>query len=130
MIRSMTGFGEGEGVTPAGRLRVELRTVNHRYLNVNTRLPTALARWEEQVPQSPLPDGIQDKIGFPSRLLSTQILHTLALLDGPPPVPEATKLRVRELEAEWARMRAEAAQLRRRATADLGSASRAGAAAR
>ena len=90
----------------------------------------ALARWEEQVPQSPLPDGIQDKIGFPSRLLSTQILHTLALLDGPPPVPEATKLRVRELEAEWARMRAEAAQLRRQATADLGSASRAGAAAR
>ena len=49
MIRSMTGFGEGEGVTPAGRLRVELRTVNHRYLNVNTRLPTALTRWEGDI---------------------------------------------------------------------------------
>ena len=49
MIRSMTGFGEGEGVTPAGRLRVELRTVNHRYLNVNTRLPTALSRWEADI---------------------------------------------------------------------------------
>ena len=49
MIRSMTGFGEGEGVTPAGRLRVELRTVNHRYLNVNTRLPTALTRWEGEI---------------------------------------------------------------------------------
>ncbi len=39
MIRSMTGFGEAEGATPGGRLRVELRTVNHRYLNVNARLP-------------------------------------------------------------------------------------------
>jgi uncharacterized protein (TIGR00255 family) len=49
MIRSMTGFGEAEGVTAAGRLRVELRTVNHRYLNVNTRLPTTLARWEGDI---------------------------------------------------------------------------------
>ena len=49
MIRSMTGFGEAEGLTPAGRLRVELRTVNHRYLNVNTRLPNALSRWEGEI---------------------------------------------------------------------------------
>jgi uncharacterized protein (TIGR00255 family) len=49
MIRSMTGFGEAEALTPAGRLRVELRTVNHRYLNVNTRLPSALARWEVEI---------------------------------------------------------------------------------
>jgi uncharacterized protein (TIGR00255 family) len=49
MIRSMTGFGEAEGLTPAGRLRVELRTVNHRYLNVNTRLPNALSRWEGDI---------------------------------------------------------------------------------
>lgn len=49
MIRSMTGFGEAEGITSAGRLRVELRTVNHRYLNVNTRLPNALSRWEGEI---------------------------------------------------------------------------------
>jgi uncharacterized protein (TIGR00255 family) len=46
MIRSMTGFGEAERSTPAGRLRLELRTVNHRYLNVNARLPSALIAWE------------------------------------------------------------------------------------
>jgi uncharacterized protein (TIGR00255 family) len=46
MIRSMTGFGEAERSTPAGRLRIELRTVNHRYLNVNARLPSALVAWE------------------------------------------------------------------------------------
>ena len=49
MIRSMTGFGESELAVPAGRLRVELRTVNHRYLNVNARLPVALARWETDI---------------------------------------------------------------------------------
>lgn len=49
MIRSMTGFGESEIAIPAGRLRVELRTVNHRYLNVNARLPLALARWEPEI---------------------------------------------------------------------------------
>ena len=49
MIRSMTGFGESEIAIPAGRLRVELRTVNHRYLNVNARLPVALARWEPEI---------------------------------------------------------------------------------
>lgn len=49
MIRSMTGYGEAEGATPAGRLRVELRTVNHRYLNVNARIPNALARWEPEI---------------------------------------------------------------------------------
>lgn len=49
MIRSMTGFGEAEGPTPAGRLRVELRTVNHRYLNLNARIPNSLARWEPEI---------------------------------------------------------------------------------
>jgi uncharacterized protein (TIGR00255 family) len=49
MIRSMTGFGEAEAVTAIGRVRVELRTVNHRYLNVNARLPTSLARLEPEL---------------------------------------------------------------------------------
>jgi uncharacterized protein (TIGR00255 family) len=49
MIRSMTGYGEAERSTAAGRIQVELRTVNHRYLNVNARLPTAMARWEPEI---------------------------------------------------------------------------------
>jgi uncharacterized protein (TIGR00255 family) len=49
MIRSMTGYGEAEAGTPAGRLRVELRTVNHRYFHANTRLPHALARWDNEI---------------------------------------------------------------------------------
>ena len=45
----MTGFGEAERETPAGTLRVEIRTVNHRHLSVNFRGPNALSRWEPQI---------------------------------------------------------------------------------
>lgn len=48
MIRSMTGFGEAERATPAGTLLVEVRTVNHRHFNANLRLPSSLARWENE----------------------------------------------------------------------------------
>jgi uncharacterized protein (TIGR00255 family) len=49
MIRSMTGFGEAELETPAGVLRAEIRTVNHRFFSVNLRLPTALDRYEPRL---------------------------------------------------------------------------------
>ena len=49
MIRSMTGYGEAAGTTAAGPVRVEMRTVNHRYLNVSARLPSAMARWETEL---------------------------------------------------------------------------------
>ena len=49
MIRSMTGFGEAERETPAGRLRAEIRTVNHRFFSSNLRLPSALERFEPQI---------------------------------------------------------------------------------
>jgi hypothetical protein len=82
-------------------------------------LVSALAQWEEQVPQAPLPNGIQDRIGYPSRLLSTQILHTLSILDGPPPVPVAIRQHVAELEAEWTTMKEQAERLRSRAKAEF-----------
>ncbi|MDQ2070193.1 YicC/YloC family endoribonuclease [Natronospira bacteriovora] len=39
MIKSMTGFARSETQTDAGLLVWELRSVNHRYLEVNLRLP-------------------------------------------------------------------------------------------
>ena len=45
-VRSMTGFGEEERVLPSARLRVEVRTVNHRFLNVQVRTPPGLERHE------------------------------------------------------------------------------------
>jgi len=49
MIRSMTGFGEAERETAAGRLRAEIRTVNHRFFSSNLRMPSALERYEPQM---------------------------------------------------------------------------------
>lgn len=49
MIRSMTGFGEAERETAVGRIRCEVKTVNHRYFSVNLRLSSALERFEPQV---------------------------------------------------------------------------------
>ena len=50
MIRSMTGFGEAEEVTEAGVVRVEIKTVNHRFFNANMRTPTGFDRFEGQIP--------------------------------------------------------------------------------
>ncbi|MGH7503016.1 MAG: YicC/YloC family endoribonuclease [Longimicrobiales bacterium] len=49
MIRSMTGYGEAELQTAAGRLRAEVRTVNHRFFSANLRLARGLERFEPQV---------------------------------------------------------------------------------
>ncbi len=46
MPRSMTGFGAAEGVVAGGRLRLEVRTVNHRHLNVQVKVPSELAELE------------------------------------------------------------------------------------
>lgn len=46
MIRSMTGYGEAEADSPAGRLRVEVKTVNHRFFNGNVKTPPGFDRFE------------------------------------------------------------------------------------
>lgn len=45
----MTGFGAAEGTVSGRRLRVELRTVNHRYHHASVRLPADLAGLEGEV---------------------------------------------------------------------------------
>jgi uncharacterized protein (TIGR00255 family) len=42
----MTGFGASEGTILGGRLRIEIRTVNHRYFNAQVKLPLELAGLE------------------------------------------------------------------------------------
>ena len=37
---SMTGFGAAEGAVAGGRLRIEIRTVNHRHFNLAAKLPS------------------------------------------------------------------------------------------
>ncbi|HET6631625.1 MAG TPA: YicC/YloC family endoribonuclease [Rhodanobacteraceae bacterium] len=49
MIRSMTAYANAEASGPAGTLACELRTVNHRYLDISPRLPDELRRFEPQL---------------------------------------------------------------------------------
>ena len=42
-MRSMTGFGMGEAALGDGRVNVELRSLNHRFLELRVRLPPELA---------------------------------------------------------------------------------------
>ncbi len=46
---SMTGFGSGEGRRGAVTVTVELRSVNHRFLDVSLRMPNSLATFEFEV---------------------------------------------------------------------------------
>lgn len=39
MIRSMTGFGEAEVPVEGGRVRAQIKSVNHRFLNTSIRTP-------------------------------------------------------------------------------------------
>src|SRR5437016_2018850 len=45
----MTGFGASEGTVLGGRLRIEIRSVNHRYFNAQIKLPFDLAGVEAEL---------------------------------------------------------------------------------
>jgi uncharacterized protein (TIGR00255 family) len=45
----MTGFGAAEGPVGGGRLRVEIRTVNHRHFNLAPKLPADLSGLEGEL---------------------------------------------------------------------------------
>ena len=49
MIRSMTGYGRAEGRHKGTPIVVEIRSVNHRYCEVVTKLPRALQVHEERM---------------------------------------------------------------------------------
>lgn len=49
MIRSMTGYGEAQRDTAAGHLRVEVKSVNHRFLNVSLKTPNGFDRFEKEL---------------------------------------------------------------------------------
>jgi uncharacterized protein (TIGR00255 family) len=49
MLKSMTGFGRGEGETGLGRILVESRSVNHRYCEIGIKLPKRLSPFEARI---------------------------------------------------------------------------------
>ncbi len=49
MIKSMTGFGRGTSESEASSFIVEIKTVNHRYFELNARMPRALISLEDGI---------------------------------------------------------------------------------
>ena len=49
MIKSMTGFGRGESAENDRKFTVEIKSVNHRYLDVNIKMPKALNFFESSI---------------------------------------------------------------------------------
>jgi len=49
MLKSMTGFGRAEGEMTLGKVVVESRSVNHRYCDINIKLPKRLALFENRI---------------------------------------------------------------------------------
>ena len=49
MIKSMTGFGSAEAVFRERKVSVELKSVNHRYLDLNIKMPKRLSYFEGEI---------------------------------------------------------------------------------
>ena len=49
MIKSMTGFGRGENQQGDRKFTVEMKAVNHRYFDVNIRMPKKLGFFESAI---------------------------------------------------------------------------------
>ena len=72
MLRSMTAFARIESLHEPGGIQCEVRSVNHRYLDVNLRLPEDLRRLDPK---------IRERIG--ARLNRGKVDCTLRVLPGP-----------------------------------------------
>lgn len=49
MIRSMTGFGKGETKTACGVVIAEARSINHKFLEISSKLPEGLILFEDKI---------------------------------------------------------------------------------
>ena len=49
MIRSMTGYGKSEKSIEQRIYQVEIKSVNHRYLDISVKMPRQLSYLEEDI---------------------------------------------------------------------------------
>ena len=57
MIRSMTGFGRGSFSSHEKQINIEIKTVNHRFLDLSVKLPRMLACFEDRIRK-----GVQNRL--------------------------------------------------------------------
>ena len=51
MVKSMTGYGKANLEKNARKYQVEIKTVNHRYLDISVKMPRVLSYLEENIKQ-------------------------------------------------------------------------------
>ena len=51
MLKSMTGFGRCENATDEYKISVEMKAVNHRYLDLSIKMPKKFNYFEEIYPE-------------------------------------------------------------------------------
>ncbi|HVU02436.1 MAG TPA: YicC/YloC family endoribonuclease [Polyangiaceae bacterium] len=96
-MKSMTGFGTGDAPLGHGKLVLDARSVNHRYLDVRVRLPGDLADQSLFLEQR-----ARERLGRGRFDLSVRY-------EGPPPAPRFDADRARALYRELERLRDELA---------------------
>ncbi|BDU17957.1 YicC/YloC family endoribonuclease [Lysobacter auxotrophicus] len=108
MIRSMTAFASGERATPWGTLGCELRSVNHRFLELGVRLPDELRALEPALRERVAGRVARGKIDLTLRLRSAEGEGALQL--NAARLRELSELAM-DLDARFPRLRTELTEL-------------------
>ncbi|MEG3792103.1 YicC/YloC family endoribonuclease [Lysobacter sp. CCNWLW3] len=108
MIRSMTAFASGERVTEWGTLGCELRSVNHRFLELGLRLPDELRALEPALRERIASRVSRGKLDFALRLRAPEGAAALQL--NPSRLRELGELAI-DLQARFPGLRTELTDL-------------------
>lgn len=108
MIRSMTAFANGERVTPWGTLGCELRSVNHRFLEIGVRLHDDLRALEPVLRERIAARISRGKVDITLRLRSPE--GAVGLHADPARLAELAKL-AQDLSAPFPALQVEFTQL-------------------
>ncbi|QDI02419.1 YicC family protein [Xanthomonas cerealis pv. cerealis] len=108
MIRSMTAFAGAERITPWGTLGCELRSVNHRFLEMGVRLPEELRALEPQLRERLAARANRGKLDLMLRLRAPDATQTLALNE---PLVEQLAVLAQRLGARFPQLQVQFADL-------------------
>lgn len=107
-LRSMTAFASGEATTPWGTLACELRSVNHRFLEIAARLPDELRALEPALRERIGARISRGKVDVSLRLRASESAGALQVDRAR--LAELARLS-RELEADFPGLRTDFSQL-------------------
>jgi uncharacterized protein (TIGR00255 family) len=72
MIKSMTGFGRRQGTWPDGTVSVEVKSVNHRFLETSIRLPKSMSGLEESLKKTIQQHCVRGRVDLTVLLLGSR----------------------------------------------------------